>query len=129
MTPTYLVSGPLLADASLGHNTLSQQDEPTTTQSLAHMSATQKVRIVNMDEMSDDGKSDDGAGDEIEQLEAGAEEIEEDAEKKERPGREVARWGVVLVGGEDLSGECWCGLALSNEGLLWSILCKYARES
>ncbi|CAK9783519.1 hypothetical protein CC85DRAFT_195073 [Cutaneotrichosporon oleaginosum] len=100
--PTFLVTGLLLAHSTLGQTqtTLSQEAPPT--QSLAHLSATQKVRIVNMDEQSDDGNSEAGA-DEIEELEEGAVAIEEDAESQQkRLGEGVARWGVVLVGQDQL---------------------------
>lgn len=103
--PTFLVSGPLLAHSTLGHTqTTASQDAPPT-QSLAHLSATQKVRIV-MDEQSDDDSSEDGA-DEVEQLEASTDAIEEDAESQQprRPRGEVARWGVVLVGPDELEGK------------------------
>ncbi|BEI82396.1 hypothetical protein CcaverHIS002_0302640 [Cutaneotrichosporon cavernicola] len=85
---------------------LSQEAPPT--QSLAHLSATQKVRIVNMDEQSDDGNSE--AGDpeeEVEELGARTEAMEEDTESQQRPQKEgdVARWGVVLVGADELDDK------------------------
>ncbi|GMK58211.1 hypothetical protein CspeluHIS016_0502430 [Cutaneotrichosporon spelunceum] len=79
--------------------------EAPLTQSLAHLSATQKVRIVNMDEQSDDGNSEAGDLEEVvEELEASTEAIEDDAESQQRPQREggVVRWGVVLVSADEL---------------------------
>jgi DNA polymerase delta subunit 3 len=103
--PTFLVSGPLLTHSSLGQTqTTASQDAPPT-QSLAHLSATQKVRIVNMDEQSEDGNSE--AGEELEEeLEAGVDAMEEDVESQQRRvGEGVARWGVVLVGQDELDGK------------------------
>ncbi|BEJ13236.1 hypothetical protein CspHIS471_0304100 [Cutaneotrichosporon sp. HIS471] len=106
--PTFLVSGPLLAHSTLGHTQTMLSQEAPPTQSLAHLSATQKVRIVNMDEQSDDGNSE--AGDpeeEVEELGARTEAMEEDAESQQRPQTEgdVARWGVVLVGADELDDK------------------------
>lgn len=81
------------------------------------MSATQKVRIVNMDEMSDDGKSEVDPDEEVEQLEAEAEALEEDVESQQKKHvDEVARWGVVLVGEDELSGKCRGGARCSAVG-------------
>ncbi|BEI90194.1 uncharacterized protein CcaverHIS019_0302640 [Cutaneotrichosporon cavernicola] len=106
--PTFLVSGPLLAHSTLGHTQTMLSQEAPPTQSLAHLSATQKVRIVNMDEQSDDGNSE--AGDpeeEVEELGARTEAMEEDTESQQRPQKEgdVARWGVVLVGADELDDK------------------------
>lgn len=73
------------------------------------MSATQKVRIVNMDEVSDDERNSEADADEerVEELEASTAAIEEDAESLHRNGHgaEVSRWGVALVGAEELPGK------------------------
>lgn len=53
-SPTYLISGPLLQESAVARTDLSVGNV-TNTQSLAHMSATQKLKIVDMDARSDAG--------------------------------------------------------------------------
>lgn len=53
-SPTYLISGSLLQESAVARTELSVGNV-TNTQSLAHMSATQKLKIVDMDARSEAG--------------------------------------------------------------------------
>lgn len=87
-SPTYLISGPLLQESTLSRTDLSVGDA-TNSQSLAHMSATQKIKIVDMDVMSDAGSEADE--EEVKEVEEEAKlENEPEDEVVERKGEEVS---------------------------------------
>lgn len=72
------------------------------------MSATQKLRIVDMDQMSDDERNSEADAEEQKEeveleAEAAANAAAEDVVMEEE--EEVARWGVVLVKDGELDGE------------------------
>lgn len=79
-SPTYLISGPLLRESKLSYTDLSVGDA-TNTQSLAHMSATQKIKIVDMDVMSEAGSD---AGEEDVKAEVQLENEPEDVVMEEK---------------------------------------------
>lgn len=71
------------------------------------MSATQKIRIVDMDQVSDDERNSEADAEEERaeiELEESGENIKVD-ESEVVVSQEVPRWGVVLVGGESLEGQ------------------------
>lgn len=109
--PTYLLSGPLLATSAVAQTDLTRAASPsaTATQSLAHLSATQKIRVVHMDEMSEDEWNSE-AEEEEEQKEEDFEELARAEESIKVDGDDalddvVPRWGVVLVNQDNLDGE------------------------
>lgn len=72
------------------------------------MSATQRIRIVDMDQISDDERNSEADAEEERDeldLEHSGDGIVED-ETGAVESEAVARWGVVLVGQEALDGEC-----------------------
>ena len=113
LAPTYILSGPLKSTSKLAQTQLEPigPASPGATQSLAHL-ATQGVKIVDMDQMSDDERNSevDEAEDDVRMtnddgaLDEGAMGI-----KREGAGdlqsEEVPRWGVVMVSEEGLEGE------------------------
>lgn len=104
---TYSLSGPLLSTSALGHTAVSATQDTPASQSLAHMSATQKLRIVDMDQMSDDERNSEADEEEQRQEEALESEVEQNAKEDwdmEDAEPEVARWGVVIVKSGDLDG-------------------------
>lgn len=104
---TYLLSGPLLASSTLAQTQVAANGGGPATQSLAHMSATQKIKIVDMDQMSDDERNSEADAEEEREeieLEHSEDKIAVDDQGAVVP-EEVARWGVVLVGQDALDGE------------------------
>ncbi|KAL1405217.1 hypothetical protein Q8F55_008842 [Vanrija albida] len=107
--PTYLLSGPLLATSALAQTTLTRAASPSATQSLAHLSATQKIRVVHMDEMSEDEWNSEAEEEEEQNEEdfealAGAEEsIKVDGD--DALDDVVPRWGVVMVNQDGLEDK------------------------
>ncbi|WVF71009.1 hypothetical protein IAT40_005805 [Kwoniella sp. CBS 6097] len=110
---TYLLTGPLLSTSTLNQTQLLSLQPKHGDQSL-----TQKVRIVDMDEMSEGDRN---SEDEREEDEIGFEEVGNDKgaedglagnlgiiggksgeEGEGLRGEDVIRWGVVLVGQDDL---------------------------
>ncbi|ORX35492.1 DNA polymerase subunit Cdc27 [Kockovaella imperatae] len=119
ISPTYLLTGDLLSTSKLATNTLPEDREQVT--------ATQRVRIVDMDEMSDaDRNSEDGVGDadgdDPDKMDTddrmgndhGDEEggisgtgtksglIKDARDDEAIVSEEVKRWGVVLVHADEL---------------------------
>jgi DNA polymerase delta subunit 3 len=128
LAPTYILSGPLKSTSQLAQTQLEPvgPSSPGATQSLAHL-ATQGVKIVDMDQMSDADrnsepdeademgmKNDDGwpgndEGAEDGLVGDGVEGVER--EDEEVVNEEVPRWGMVLVQGDALEGELLTGTA------------------
>lgn len=127
IAPTYLLSGPLKSTSKLETTAidLSRAGSPNLngTQSLAHL-ATQGVRIVDMDEMSDaDRNSEDGDADELDEMGmknddgrpgndeghadglAGVVRFKVEREDEILEPEEVPKWGVVLVQADHLERE------------------------
>lgn len=112
-TATYLLTGPLLRNSTLAYTQLppTAPASPTTaTQSLAHLGG--QVKIVDMDQMSDDERNSevDDAEDDVRMtnddgaLDQGALGIEREGDG-DLQSEEVPRWGVVMVSEEGLEGE------------------------
>jgi DNA polymerase delta subunit 3 len=108
VVPTYLLSGPLFSTATLAKTSIVDEAPAGATQSLAHMSATQKIRIVDMDQMSDDERNSEADAEEERkeaELEQSGDAMDEDGVTDEK--EEVAKWGVVLAAQETLDGGLW----------------------
>jgi len=108
VTPTYLLSGTLLSDSKIAHTSVTDDAPATGTQSLAHMSATQKLRIVDMDQVSDDERNSEADAEEEREeieLEHSGESIKVEDEGSLGASEQVAKWGVVLAAADVLDGE------------------------
>lgn len=121
LAPTYILSGPLKSTSKLAQTQLEPigPASPGATQSLAHL-ATQGVKIVDMDQMSDaDRNSEPDEADEMGMRnedgwpgnDEGAEDglVGDGLDRVEREddvvvNEEVPRWGMVLVQGDLLEG-------------------------
>ncbi|OCF56883.1 hypothetical protein L486_05738 [Kwoniella mangroviensis CBS 10435] len=111
LSPTYLLTGPLLSTSTINQTQLHSLTQ-------IHGSSTQRVRIVDMDEMSEgDRNSEDEDDDDEKEVgnDNGAEDglvgdlklpvpgtVKDDEEMGALEGEEVKRWGVVLVGKDGL---------------------------
>ncbi|WWC96586.1 hypothetical protein V866_003454 [Kwoniella sp. B9012] len=111
LSPTYLLTGPLLSTSTINQTQLHSLTQ-------IHGSSTQRVRIVDMDEMSEgDRNSEDEDDDDEKEVgnDNGAEDglvgdlklpipgsVKDDEEMGALEREEVKRWGVVLVGKDGL---------------------------
>lgn len=115
VTATYLLTGPLLRHSTLAYTQFPATAPPsptTATQSLAHLGG--QVKIVDMDQMSDDERNSEHSDDDDEvrmnnddgAMDEGAMGIKRDEgeEDGELESEEVDRWGVVMVSEEGLEG-------------------------